>query len=60
MIRRRILDDFAVTVREADQLTEDALICYREWARNKAATASVELSSEEVRALLADAARRRH
>jgi hypothetical protein len=59
MIKRRILEDFAVTDREADQITEDALSCYREWVRDKAAFASVEPSSELVRALLAEAARRR-
>jgi hypothetical protein len=59
MIKRKILEDFAVSDQEADQITEDALGCYREWARDKAAIASVEPSSELVRALLAEAARRR-
>jgi hypothetical protein len=58
MIKRTILQDFAVTGQEADQLTEDALGCYREWARNKAAQSSAALSSGEVGALLAEAAQR--
>jgi hypothetical protein len=59
MIKRRILEDFAVTDQEADQLTEDALSSYREWARDKAALSSDELSSAELSALLDEAARRR-
>jgi hypothetical protein len=59
MIKQRILDDFAVTAPEADQITEDALSCYRQWARNKVALSADELSSAEVRALLAEGARKR-
>lgn len=58
MIKGAILQDFAVTSQEAEQITEDALNCYREWARNKAAQSAFDVSSEEVRALLADAAQR--
>ena len=59
MIKRRILQDFALSAQEADQLTEDALSSYREWARDKAALSSDELSRAELSALLAEAARQR-